>query len=516
MITPRFSCSQTATAVIVRIYVPAVRASDVELHVDGALFSVHISPYFLRLAFPGAVIEDDASSAAYDPSSGYLTVTLTKASPGEDFKDLDVLAKLLAAPKREEPAPQPIIEVIDSEDAEPDLHSADDELGDTTRHLTLDQREVLEAARNDWQFPQQVPESSTSPSVSISTEHRYGFLNAYTGYFGHVSLTENEVNELGPDVERLTEEERRLRRIEHEDEKWDEDYYTADFVDDEYVREIIAYKPLPEAPFSVSLGESLVFTEDENAEMLRLPRKEYLTTPLQKRNLYLTLLTVLFSYTYDARTTQNDPTPESAWTICSLTPAFSALDPPPYTPTTGLPLAFTVADLQNALTPSVRRALAFPLYRSFALAEKCVQDVSVTLRHGRRAALRALLETKKILDHHDVYYVYSRIWVDDLCRWVASDASEEILRELGQTLAAMSIDKRSLGWDLLALERAATQPTQREPDSDDESEDAPAPADSDDDDDADADSESSSSSTLSSSTSSSSTDSDNELTSTTS
>ncbi|THH08207.1 hypothetical protein EW145_g2873 [Phellinidium pouzarii] len=475
MITPSFSCTQTAAAVIVRIYVPAVRASDVELHVDGSLFSVHISPYFLRLVFPGAVVEDDASSAAYDPSSGYLTVTLTKATPREYFKDLDVLAKLLAPPEHDEPKPQPIIEVIDSESMYPEPHGEEDYLAETTENLSLDQREVLQAAQNDWQLPQQMPE--LSPPVSISNERRYGFLNAYTGYFSHVSLTENEVNELGPDVEKLSHQERRLKRLSHEDAKWDEDYYMADYMDDEYIQEIIAYTPTPELAFSPELREPLIFTEEENAEMLRLPRKEckYLTTLLQKHDLYLTLLTILFSHVYDARTTQNDPTPESAWTICSLTPAFSALDPPPYSAATSIPLDFTPPELQNALKPSFRRALAFPLYRSFALAETCLQDVSTILCNGRRPVLRALLSTKRILDHHEVYYIYSKIWVDDLCRWVASDASDETLRKLGRTLSSTHIDKREVGWDLLELEAAAQQ---RIPDSDDESESASMPADS--------------------------------------
>ncbi|KAH8117495.1 SHQ1-domain-containing protein [Phellopilus nigrolimitatus] len=491
MITPRFTCSQTAAAVVVRIYVPAVRgfhiltwaparqASDVELHVDGSLFSVHISPYFLRLDFPGEIVEDDASCAAYDPASGNLTVTLTKAIPGEDFKDLDVLAKLLAPPKRDEPAPQPAIEVLDSEDAEEVPQTAEIDLAEATKQLSLDQREVLQAAENDWQIPQQTPQSPLPYSVQISTERRYGFLNAYTGYFSHVALTENEVNELGDEAEKLTEEERRLRRLKHEEEKWDEEYYMADFVDDEYIQEIIAYRPPPEAPCSPDLSNPLVFTEEENAEMLRLPRKECkysflesedLATPLQKHGLYLTLMSILFSYAYDARTTQNDPTPESAWTICSLTPAFTALDPPPYAPPTGTPLTFTSADIQSALTPSIRRALAFPLYRSFALAERCLRDVCTVLGHGRRAVLRALFATKRVLDHHEVYYIYSKIWVDDFCRWVASDASEEMLRGLGQALAGTRFDKRSVGWDLVELEAAARQQAARAPDSDDESE----------------------------------------------
>ena len=145
---------------------------------------------------------------------------------------------------------------------------------------------------------------------------------------------------------------------------------------------------------------------------------------MQLHNLYLTLLTILFSYAYDARTTQGDPTPESAWTICSLTPAFSALDPPSHTGRSPLPdtEVFPSEEIQETLVPSLRRSLAFPLYRSFVLSEMCIQDVTKCLRRGKKAVLRALLQTKKILDGHEVYYIYSKIWLDDFCRWSASDA----------------------------------------------------------------------------------------------
>lgn len=123
------------------IYSLTSQASDVEMHVDGTLFSVHISPYFLRLVFPATVVEDETSTAVYDPATGYLTVTLTKETPGQEFKDLDMLAKLLAPPKRVEPASQPTIEVLDSQDS--DQISRDD-LAEATERLSLDQREVLE------------------------------------------------------------------------------------------------------------------------------------------------------------------------------------------------------------------------------------------------------------------------------------------------------------------------------------------------------------------------------------
>ena len=147
-----------------------------------------------------------------------------------------------------------------------------------------------------------------------------------------------------------------------------------------------------------------------------------LATASQTHDLYLTLITLLFSYVYDSRTTQCDPTPESAWTICNLTPAFTALDPPHSDHYAGGPHVFSETELKGTLLPSYRRSITFPLYRSFALAEKCRQDVATLLRRGKRRVTRCLLELKDILDHHDVYYVYSKIWVDDFCVWIQADA----------------------------------------------------------------------------------------------
>ena len=84
--------------------------------------------------------EDDAA-ATYDPNTGYLTVTLPKEVKGQEFKDLDLLAKLLAPRPPESSSAQPLIEVLHSEDTKQD---EDEELADRTRALTLEQRQILE------------------------------------------------------------------------------------------------------------------------------------------------------------------------------------------------------------------------------------------------------------------------------------------------------------------------------------------------------------------------------------
>jgi len=102
----------------------------------------------------------------------------------------------------------------------------------------------------------------------------------------------------------------------------------------------------------------------------------------------------------------HDPSPESAWTISVLIPAFTALD---------ISVATT---LDEVMRTSYRRARAFPLYRSWKLCERCRLDVADILGGGIRSVLKCLLEAKAILDHHELYYVYSKIWIDDYCVWM--------------------------------------------------------------------------------------------------
>ena len=85
-------------------------------------------------------------------------------------------------------------------------------------------------------------------------------------------------------------------------------------------------------------------------------------------------------------------------------------------------------ELTETLLACYRRAIAFPLYRSWALADACRADAALFLLRGTRTVLRCLLELRAILDAHDVYYVYSRIWLDDFCRWIQACARYVVVR----------------------------------------------------------------------------------------
>ncbi|KZV84436.1 SHQ1-domain-containing protein [Exidia glandulosa HHB12029] len=419
MITPRFACSQNEASLVVVLHVPAIRARDVEIIAQDTTLVVHVNPYFLRLVFEGTggVVDDDESNARYDPSSGDLTITVSKQVKGESFPDLDLLPKLLAPEGSRDREQQPLIEVLDEEDA------------------------ILQAAENDWQLPQQV-----APVEELLTGQKqsYGFLNLHSGFFTHVAHAENDVNVLGLDIETLPASERSGKLHESEEKKWDEEYYMMDYIQDEEIRGIIEW----EYPFRDD-----EFDEAEVLAQLRLPRREYLIDAGQARQLHVTLVSVLFSYFYDARATGRDPTSESAWTISALTPCFVALS--------------THATVRETLVASYRRALCYPLYRSFALCERVRADVGKVLGLGVKAVLRVLLEANAILAGHDVYYVYSKVWVEDYCVWIARHATAESLSALGREVGETEVGKGAVGWPLEELELAAKM-AEADIDSDDE------------------------------------------------
>jgi len=109
----------------------------------------------------------------------------------------------------------------------------------------------------------------------------------HSGYFAHMTHTENEVNELGSVAETCPVDERRQRRTKHEEEKWDEEHYMygysccywlyslnftrADYADDECIRQLLAWRH----PY-ITDTNAFQYTEEENLVMLQLPRKECL------------------------------------------------------------------------------------------------------------------------------------------------------------------------------------------------------------------------------------------------
>jgi protein SHQ1 len=260
----------------------------------------------------------------------------------------------------------------------------------------------------------------------------------------------NDINELG-DSENTSATDRILERLIKENVKFDLEYYAADYImekypsedDDKMFKELItwsnpvskkflkwyqAQQKLPQEEREKIMGVD--FTKEEQEKMIALPRKSYLIEDSYRPQLLTLLISLLFAYHFELRETEGDHNTESAWTIGKLTPQICFLDSQILVP--------SVSDdniLRATVITSIRRALSYPLHRNFNLISKVWEDVYYNLRGGKRLVLKSLLDIKELFRFHDVYYVYDKIWMEDLCAWLISDdLSEGMIRTLAHDL----------------------------------------------------------------------------------
>ncbi|KAI8822541.1 SHQ1 protein-domain-containing protein [Fimicolochytrium jonesii] len=467
MLTPAFTISQDDEFVTVVLKCPYVKAQDVEFYISDTEFKFYISPYFLRLNLPASVVENGRETAAYDVDKGEVTVKIPKATPGEHFPDLDLLTKLLA-PKGPLPpglgegtgisggqaasvstndAPRSLIQVVG------DIPASDQD-GDA-----MDEGDEEDGQNYHWDLPQTLP---IEPELRIT--NRYGFNNAYSGIGDHIREIAQEIIQIS-NVDESTAQSRREERIAQEDLKFDEEHYIADYLNKDEIDPLIQFKPeswkvlkriqtqrrLAEAakvetanvgsiPSSdPSLTEKwLAFSEQEQEQMRNLPNKEYLLD--DERAAYLGLVDLVFAYSYNHRTTEGENTVESPWTIAILSATLSSFE--------------TFGTLRETLIASVRRSLAFPLYRSFALATRCIEDTAAMFKLGKRALLKAVLQIQSLVGSDDRMYILRKIWIDDYAVWI-QQASERKIQSLASELNHISLKKDEIGWDLEKLEQLA-------------------------------------------------------------
>ncbi|KAJ3124311.1 Hsp90 cochaperone shq1 [Physocladia obscura] len=567
MLTPHFSTTQTDDAVILTIKTPYVKGSDVEFFVDDCEFKLHIHPYFLRLTFPHAIIENGHETARYDVSRGEITVSLPKKEPGLFFEDLDLLAKLLVTGRGSTAtvataAIASSVNKVSTKTGGLMGRPMIEEIGGNNYMAENDNNEEEEEDEMDegfdWMLPQELPESDLITGV------KYGFNNSYSGFASHVAEIGRDIIDID-NIDKSTPDSRRTERIEKEDAKFDEEYYISDFMNQsEDIERIIKFKPEfwtslkkiqqhaklnptasimseietpifksespvnPEEPISLNmisssgnitrhienlkfasdhaimlesiqditmnqqttenpnqLSESttilsntpnppssllqkdprqsnqtntvtstsndindwLPFTTEEQKEMISLPtRKLLLETEARTvtKSLYLGLVDLCFAYCYDHRTMEGESTVESAWTVAKLSPTLSTFE--------------SFGTLHETLVACVRRALAYPLYRNFALCTRVKDDVAILFKLGKRALVKILLGVRRLMRGDDACFVFDRLYLEDYCLWIQSSwCNDKIIRELGSEIHHYELSKSSIGWDLEELELLAVQ-----------------------------------------------------------
>ncbi|EEB08397.1 box H/ACA snoRNP assembly protein Shq1 [Schizosaccharomyces japonicus yFS275] len=432
MITPTFTIRQDNNFIFLDVKAPFIKAANVEIVADGNLVSFCINPYFLKLELPGRVIDDENAKASYDVSEGVVHVQFPKETPGEDFPNLDMLSTMMVK-KESNILKKPLIQEMDAP-SDPSCPPG------PVPEPQIDWQKVhFDDPDFDWGLLQRIEDQKMNYT---STTH-YGFNDQYSGFLKYNALVGNEVNDL-EDPERTSVEERKELRIKLEDEKFDPDYYLADFFDSEQIDEVIKFVPEYRKTYQqFSAGETVPFefTEEERRVLMQLPRREYLISNPKK--IYLNLIELIFAYAYDHRTTYGEPTTESAWTTGKLAVNISSLD----------------NDFNNVKQVAIacaRRSLTFPLYRNWSLFQTCWEDTFEILRLGRRYILRTLLAIRNLFEHHDVYHIYNRLLIDDYAYWCQT-ANDNVLLALAQQVKECHITKSETGWELDEIERSAVE-----------------------------------------------------------
>jgi len=205
------------------------------------------------------------------------------------------------------------------------------------------------------------------------------------------------------------------------------------------------------------------WTNQNNTEELSKEEKEVLVgikskimslDQKQTRMIYSGLVEIIFSYCYISRSFYGEMEPEASWIIAKISPMLSWLN--------------VSSSPREALVNCFRRALMFPLYRSFSLCAASHQD-TIKIISNRVFITKLLLHIRTLFNRREPYYLLNQLYIDDYIIWIQSRALDENLKKLAKNLARYRVEPKSLKLDLELLERVARM-TIAEADGDDENE----------------------------------------------
>lgn len=410
MITPQFEVSQDDQFIFVSIRAPYIKASLIQFEVQDNVFVFSLPPYYLRLRFPGKIVEDEFMESHYELETSTVKCKVAKQTKGEHFADLDMLNKLLATKKEQEKA---------------GIQEVADESGD-------DDEEEL-----DWdiEIEQQPP--------SLLDSIKYGFNNQYNEIVGVSAQAGNEINEL-VDPEHSPPEAREQTDQLGVDQ-FNVDYYFCDLFENTMIDEVLAWE----------FSENYDLDGAEKDRLMQLPARKVIA--VNPKETYVGLISLVFGLLYDLRANMGDSTIESSWAVGKLCPQMACL----YTYQQVLPLMISCT----------RRSLVFPLYRNWKLSVRVWKDVLAVLKQGRKAVLWCLVKLLAVFEN-DLHFCYRKIWLEDYTLWTQY-SSEKVLAGLASEVekALAQLAKASVGLDLDEYEAAAREAIEEQrnkSDSDDE------------------------------------------------
>jgi len=520
MLTPSFEVDQDESHVLLRIYVPYVRMQGMDFLVVDNVLRFHCKPYFLRLTFEDKLHDqEDLHTGDYNFETGWLLLRLAKATPGQNFKELHLMSKLLLNSTETMTSDGrkkiPAVEVIQNYE----------------EYRQLDVDDI------DWEMTQEVEEdeSTSTPAPSLEggegssgtsallekSECKYGFNSMYINFFKGLQYEIGEIIDI-PEPDITPMKARRRKREKEETFSFSVDHYVADTYELGRSKEEI----LSEHPhFGVrgfwcdwKEGEGKVETQTQTPtqeetrvdegqaceqeaktenEILHpgsfgLAQKERKRNEEEKENEkeggnaeegasrlskserdalrsipsrpylvdhplreLLSIVDVLLAFAYDYRITMAEHNCESGWTIRKLSGTLSWFD--------------VYRSPKEVTISFFRRALCYPLHRNMILCEMALEDVRKMLRAGRLCVLKILLQIKLLLEKREHGHTYTNLYIDHFCVWWQFVSPQAILR-LSDEMEKVKVEKEHLNMDLETKEKIALQKILMEDEEEEEAE----------------------------------------------
>jgi protein SHQ1 len=403
MLTPRFKLSQDDNHVYIVVHAPYTNIGDTEIDIDGENFLFVSSPYFLRLRLPGKIVDNDSSKGSYTCDSGDFSLTFDKETPGEYFENLDMITSLLAP--RDIPDINPsLVEML-----EEDGITLEDNEGDNSNKFT------------------------------------YGFANKITTEFNEIGSIFPQIFELKA-PEKVAIEERNALRIKYEKDKFSSDHYLADYFDRELLFPYLSYVPYLEVCGYRS--DNVHFTQEEIGVLKDLPNKHYLLNNIEKKQILLGMIDILYSYCYDKRSTLDESTVESGWTINKLSSTLSWF--------------CVFNNMKEVLVACYRRTLVYPIYRNYLLCDRVKSDLTFIVKLGKRLIIKRFIEIYQMFNSGtDARHILNQLYIKDYLVFLQLCRDEEIV-ELYDSLNNTEIKKGDLDLELEELESAGRLVQQEE------------------------------------------------------
>lgn len=210
-VTPKFKLSQNAKHLIIDIRVPYVKISEAEMYVDEHSFLFYLKPYYLKLQIEDSLEGlDQVDKAVYDHNTQWVNVLVPKKNEGEDFKNLDMITKLVS-PGKFDPNEEENME-------EKQFKGVGVQFEVIEETVDLNGEDDIEENQGE---------------LGAVNQSAYGFDKAYTQVFVHREEELAELSSVHPSKHKIDE---RFEVLKGEEiSKFDPEHYLCDFFEPEQV-----------------------------------------------------------------------------------------------------------------------------------------------------------------------------------------------------------------------------------------------------------------------------------------